>query len=130
MKNASASSGTGTRPFPNVFYNPELNRLRWNGRQRAMGQECDFCPVIRLWIPSTPLQWFLTDIDIEDEEWIYGLCIGAADETELNYWSRSQFESLASPKAPFRLESSTQFGIQAPLSSYLRAVTRKKTFGF
>lgn len=114
----------------NVFFTPELNRLRWNGQQRAAGRANDFCPVIRLWIPSTPLQWFLTDIDVFDDEWVYGLCISANDEAELNYWSRAQFESLAANRGPFSLQSSSRFSVHFPLSSYLRAATRKQVHGF
>lgn len=113
-----------------IFFRPELSRLRFNGMQRAAGKACDFAPVVRLWMPTTPLQWFLTDLDIRDEEWVYGLCISGDDEIELNYWSRLQFESLAAAHGPFRLQSSSRFAIYAPLSSYLRAVTRRKRWGF
>lgn len=114
-----------------IFHRPDLNRLIWNGRQRAEGKQTDFVPVIRLWLPTTPCQWFLTDCDPLDDEWVYGLCIsGQDDEVELNYWSRTQFERLAAVRSPFRLQSSTRFGFPAPLSSYLRAVTRKRQWGF
>lgn len=113
-----------------IFFRPELARLRWNGHLRAAGKACDFAPVVRLWMPSTPLQWFLTDLDIVDEQWIYGLCVSADDEIELNWWSRDKFETLAAVRGPFRLQSSSRFAIYAPLSSYLRAVTRKKRWGF
>lgn len=113
-----------------IFYRPDLMRLRLNGQLRAAGKQNDFAPVVRLWMPSTPLQWFLTDLDLADEEWVYGLCISENDEIELNYWSRLQFESLAAARGPFRLQSSSRFAINAPLSCYLRAVTRRKRWGF
>lgn len=114
----------------NIFYSPDLHRLRWNGQLRAAGKQNDFVPVIRLWMPSTPLQWFLTDLDVFDEEWVYGLCVSVNDEIELNYWSREQFEALAAARGPFQLQSSNRFGFYTPLSNYLRAVTRKKAIGF
>lgn len=117
--------------FSTVFHRPDLNRLRWNGEQRAAGMQADFPPVLRLWMPNTPCQWFLTDCDPADDEWVYGLCIsGQDDEVELNYWSRTQFERLAAVRSPSRLQSSSRFSIYAPLSSYLRAVTRKREWGF
>lgn len=117
--------------FSNVFCRPDLNRLIWNGQQRAAGKQDDFAPVVRLWFPNTPCQWFLTDCDTTDDEWVYGLCISGADDAiELNYWSRSQFERLAAVPGPFGLRSSSRFGFNTPLSNYLRAVTRKKAIGF
>lgn len=117
--------------YSNVFYRPDLNRLRWNGQQRAAGAQTDFAPVLRLWFPNTPCMWFLTDLDVENEDWVFGLCIsGNDDAVEMNYWSRTQFEHLAAVPGAFRLQSSNRFSFHTPISNYLKAVARKQRIGF
>lgn len=109
----------------------ERKALAINGVTAARQSRTDFAPVVRLWFPTSPLSWLLTHTRIEDDDLAYGLAIqnGHSPVYEFGHWSIAAFEGFAVGSPATCLKSSSVFRVNAPLSSYVRALVRRRIWG-
>jgi len=115
------------------FLSPHERRaLVANGISAAGRRQPNFAPVIRLWLPTSPLSWLLTHTLPANDDLAYGLAVQHGDKPvfELGHWSLSAFESFAQGGPETCLRASSVFLVQAPLSAYIRALIRKKAWGY
>ncbi|UIY45842.1 DUF2958 domain-containing protein [Methylobacterium radiotolerans] len=115
-----------------LIYPHERKALEANGLTAVRRRQTDFAPVVRLWFQTSPLSWLLTHTLPENGDMAYGLAVqgGSEPSYELGYWSLAAFESFNQGDPRTGIISSSVFQVHAPLSSYIRALVRRRVWGY
>lgn len=94
-------------------------QLLSNGHQTAGGDQIDPPPVVRLFIPGYFAQWYLTELDPDDEDEAFGLCDLGVGHPKLQHVRLSELSSLAS-KLGSQVTRDAAFETTLPISKFAR----------
>lgn len=89
--------------------------------QQTLGrtsQRIDFHPLVRLFIPTAPAVWLISELDTDDQDTFFGLCAPGGMAPHLGHGRLSSLASLARSHG-LRLEHALLSASPAPLSAYL-----------
>lgn len=97
----------------------ERVQLLANGQARAVGQNLDPLPVVRLFTPDAHATWLLASLDPVDGDTAAGLCDVGIGMHELGFIKLSDLASIVGPlKQPVMRDR--YFRAVRPLSEYAR----------
>ncbi len=98
-----------------------LERLKMNN----LTKDADHAPVVKFFTPWANATWLISDIDVEDNDLMFGLCDMGHGEPELGYVLLSDLEELKGP-AGLTVERDLHFKATKPMSEYAYAARRER----
>ena len=110
-------------PRAPLLTSEQRDQLLDNGRKQqgaqAEGGEADFFPVVKLFTPDAGATWLLSELDPEDPDIAFGLCVLGLGFPELGYVSLSELEALRGPLG-LPVERDIHFTAKKPITDYAR----------
>jgi len=90
-----------------------LQRLKDNNRNK----NADHAPVVKFFTPWANATWLIVDIDVDDNDLMFGLCDLGVGEPELGYVLLSDLEELRGPGG-LTVERDLHWKATQPISVY------------
>lgn len=108
----------------------QKEKMLENGRRRAEADEKDEIfdpqPVVKLFTPSYPSTWLLTDLDPDDEDIAFGLCDLGMGYPELGPVSLSELQAFKGVFGLVVVERDIHFKPRGTLQWYTDIATREQ----
>jgi hypothetical protein len=98
-----------------------LERLKQNNRTK----NADHAPVVKFFTPWANATWLIVDIDVDDNDLMFGLCDLGLGEPELGYVLLSDLEELRGPGG-LRVERDLYWKAKQPVSVYAFAARNER----
>lgn len=95
------------------------DQLLQNGAKTAAGEECDFKPIVKLFMPDGDATWLISEIDTEDPDLAFGLCDLGLGYPELGYVRLSDLAMLRG-RMGLPIERDLHFQAERTIAEYAR----------